>query len=93
MASTWLVILTGYPGKDKGLFPGDSKALFVRLRRSDSHTYRARSTWGTLISDVRDDEISCGLVLTTRGGRLWDVLAPRCITVDRLNGIRILTKL
>lgn len=89
----WLVIWTGYPGKGKELFPGDSKVFFVRLRRSGSHTYRARSTWVTLINEVRGDKIDGGMELTTGGGSLWDVLGPCCITVHSLNGIRILAKL
>lgn len=48
---------------------------------------------GDPISEVRDDEIGCWMQLTAGGRRLWDVLGPRCITVDRLTGIRILAKL
>lgn len=88
----WLVILTGFPGKGKGLFPSDSKDLSDRLRKRDSHTYRARSTWGTLENEVRDDKIGRGMEFTAGGGCLGDSLGPRCITVHRLNGIGILAE-
>lgn len=92
VALTWLAKWTGYPGKGTELFPGDSKVFSVPLQKNDSHTYRARSTWGTLINEVRGDKIGRGTELTVGRGRLWDVLGPRRITVHGLDRIRILAK-